>query len=155
MDYTFIEHFYAIIERLRRTMMVQPHSEIMTKQEFVTMQIVGILETHQQKATTAQLSKELAVSKSAVSQTINSLERKGYICRRLETDDRRQPSVHLTQLGQQAHAQEKKFIYQQLFSVFEKMGEEKSQQFLSLLQDFTSLSEESFLEGKNAQAMKA
>lgn len=153
MDCTFIDHFYTIIERLRRTMMTQPHSENMTKQEFFTMQVIGWLEEHHKKATTARLSQELTVSKSAVSQTVNSLESKGFVRRKLEATDRRQPSVHLTDQGQQALLQEKDTLYHQLFSIFGQMGEEKSRLFLDLLQDFTLLSEQFFQEEKKSQAL--
>lgn len=141
MDYAFIDKFYAIAERFRKLLSHQTLRHSMTKPEFFTMQMIRSLEIQGEKVNTARLSEELTVSKSAISQMVNSLENKSFVIRKLEAEDRRQPSIHLTDRGRHILTQEEITIYGNLCKVLENFGEERCTLLLDMLEDFAVLYE--------------
>ena len=149
MDYAFIDKFYTISERMRRIMAQRVHIHSITKQEFFMMQMIRWLEQEGKKVNTVRLSEALSVSKSAVSQMVNSLEDKCFVKRQLEAEDRRQPSIHLTERGCSMLTQEEASVYNGFFCIFDQLGEEKSNLFLSLLEDFAMLCEACPSDGEN------
>lgn len=58
-----------------------------------------ILESIQQGANLTEIREKLAVTKAAISQSLSSLEKKGYILRETDTANRRQVIVRLTSEG--------------------------------------------------------
>ena len=106
------------------------------------MQTIAILKEKKQKINTAGLSEALGVSKSAISQTMNSIEEKGYITRTIDCEDRRQPMISLTEAGREALMCGRENIYQNCMVCLDRFGKEKTEQFLTLLEELTSICEE-------------
>ena len=143
MNYSFADRFYTIGDRLHRLMSIHSPRLPISRPEFFTMKAIVYLGKNHQKINTARLSDLLGVSKSAISQTINSMETKGYVRRILSTEDRRQPSVMLTESGLKMLESVKTDIYRKCALCFENFGEEKTTHFLQLLEELTAICEES------------
>lgn len=82
--------------------------------------------------------------KSQMNRTLNSMEEKGFISRERSRTDKRLVYVHLnrehTKLYEQQHSQ----ILNKLDTLIERIGEEKTQQTISLLEEIATISKEVF-----------
>jgi len=80
------------------------------------------------------ISEVMQVSRPAITATLNSLERQGYLCRILSPVDRRRFTVELTPLGQKlAQAAAREFC-QTTQRIMTALGEEDSEKFQELLE---------------------
>ena len=92
-------------------------------------------------ATTAELQKKLFVSKPAVSQMYKSLEKKGYIYRETDKNDRRKVVVTLTPKGHEILQQVKEYFDDRLAEIITQFGEENTIQLIELFNRFADISE--------------
>jgi DNA-binding MarR family transcriptional regulator len=80
---------------------------------------------------------DLCISKSAVSQSLGVLEKKGLINREIDRDDRRKVLVTLTDQGEIVLHQAEKQANQMFESIVSRMGENKVRKLLDLFALFT------------------
>lgn len=87
----------------------------------------------------SKISDKSRLSRPAITQTLNSLEKKGYIKRVLEENDRRKFKVSITEEGIQIlnEAFEDKFT--QLMEIANKLGEEKIKQLLDIFKEIVEI----------------
>ncbi len=83
-----------------------------------------------------EIQEELQVTKSAVSQMIDSLVEKGYVNRTPDASDRRRLCVTLTPSGEQILARMSRTMNALADGVAKKMGEEKISQMFDLMNEF-------------------
>jgi len=81
----------------------------------------------------SSIQENLHISKPAVSQTLNSLEQKGFIHRTIDPNDRRKITVTLTCEGQTALNDAKMCFDKGLDSVLEQFGEENAKSLVELI----------------------
>lgn len=93
-------------------------------------------------AAVSDIQQDLFVSKSAVSQTLNNLEKKGYIIRTIDTDDRRKITVTLTPEGKKVLAEAQCGYDESIDQVLEQFGEENVKLFLELVNQLINIFEE-------------
>ena len=75
----------------------------------------------------------LSVSKAAVSQMLNSLEKRGYLTRETDTNNRRNIIVVLTKEGRAIFEKKNEEFYQRFGSVIDRVGEENIAQFVEMI----------------------
>jgi DNA-binding MarR family transcriptional regulator len=75
---------------------------------------------------------DLSVSKSAVSQSLGVLEKKGLIHREMDKDDRRKILVTLTHQGETTLGQAEKQTHQMFESIVSRVGEKKVRELIDL-----------------------
>ncbi|MFR3030778.1 MAG: MarR family winged helix-turn-helix transcriptional regulator [Blautia sp.] len=80
----------------------------------------------------AEVQQVLHISRPAVSQTLNSLEKKGYIVRSIDSGDRRKILVTVTMDGKEELEDILKSQNAALERVYEQLGEERIQEFIQL-----------------------
>ena len=90
---------------------------------------------------TAELQKKLFISKPAVSQMYKSLEKKGYIYRETDKNDRRKVVVTLTPKGHEILQQVKEYFDDRLAEIITEFGEENTIQLIELFNRFADISE--------------
>jgi len=83
-----------------------------------------------------EIQEELQITKSAVSQMLDTLVEKGYVERTLDTNDRRRMCVTITPIGKQALTRMRDHANLLAEAVILKMGESKVQQMFDLLDEF-------------------
>ena len=82
-----------------------------------------------------KIQERLCISKPAVSYILNSLEKKNYITREIDSRDRRKVSISVTSEGKSA-AEQTMEKYEELWSeILERFGEKNMQQLIRLLQE--------------------
>lgn len=92
-------------------------------------------------ATVADLQKKLFVSKPAVSQMYKSLEKKGYIQRETDKNDRRKVIVTMTPKGHEVLQSVKEYFDDRLSQIIEQFGEENTAALIDLFQRFADIAE--------------
>ncbi|WP_320128358.1 MarR family transcriptional regulator [uncultured Sphaerochaeta sp.] len=81
-------------------------------------------------------------TKPAVSQMLNSLEKKGYIGREIDKNDRRKIVVTLTEEGKDILKKAKCFFNDRMDFTIARFGEANTRQLISLVSLLTDISEE-------------
>ena len=84
----------------------------------------------------------LAVSKAAVSQMLGSLEKRGFIRRDTDRDNRRKIIITVTKKGKSAIDKGQKRMDDLTSRIIEQFGEKDAQQFVRLLKRFAEAVEE-------------
>ena len=75
----------------------------------------------------------LSVSKAAVSQMLNSLEKRGYILREIDPNNRRNIIVSLTEEGKTAFEKKNQEFYNRFEMVIRGIGEKDVSQFIAMI----------------------
>jgi DNA-binding MarR family transcriptional regulator len=81
-------------------------------------------------------------TKPAVSQMLNSLEKKGYIHRDIDKKDRRKIVVTLTEKGEVVLKQGKQYFNYRLEETISRFGEDNTRQLISLVNLLTDITED-------------
>lgn len=81
----------------------------------------------------SMLSNHCGISRSAITQTLNSLEKKGFVKRILDDNDRRRFKVEITKKGMDIEREAYKNTKNNLNKIISNLGEEKAKELISLL----------------------
>ena len=92
----------------------------------------------------SEISSELGVSTARIAATLNSLETKGLITRRIDEQDRRRILVELTALGKEKESNHAKRIMGVMVHMLEDLGEHDAVEFLRILKKLSSRAPEDF-----------
>ena len=105
-----------------------------TMSEFILMREVAenTKESYNPMALT-EVREYLSVSKAAVSQMLNSLEKRGYILREIDPNNRRNIIVILTEEGKTAFEKKNQEFYDRFEMVIRGIGEKDVSQFIAMI----------------------
>lgn len=93
-------------------------------------------------ASVSEIHQTLHISKAAVSQTLNALEKKGYITRKIDLSDRRKIKVTVTASGV-SELEKAKGLYDELLDeVLNQFGVENTQTLIELVEKLIAIFEE-------------
>jgi len=81
----------------------------------------------------------LYISKAGVSKMLGVLEKKGYIARDVDKNNRRTLIITLTQDGKKILNELEKSADEQLIEIIDRLGEEKTEQFIELVNKFVDI----------------
>ena len=90
----------------------------------------------------SEIHQDLHISKPAVSQALNSLEKRGYIVRTIDPDDRRKITVRVTGAGEAELEAARTFYDRTLTEVLNRFGAENTETLLTLLDRLMNILEE-------------
>jgi DNA-binding MarR family transcriptional regulator len=82
------------------------------------------------------------ITKAAISQIFTSLEKRGYVIRETDRSNRRRITVELTTEGEKVLAEAQKQSDLMLEQILTRLGEEKSWQIISLLNELSDITDE-------------
>jgi DNA-binding MarR family transcriptional regulator len=94
------------------------------------------------KTTHHAMHEALAVSKAAVSQMLGSLEKRGYIQREIDRDNRRKIIITLTEQGETAVDDAEKKMDVLMSRIITRFGEKDTRNFTRLLDRFSEVVDE-------------
>lgn len=98
--------------------------------------ILKILIENGGKYGSGDLAKEMGVSTARVATAINSLEKKGYVCRQSDENDARKVTILITEQGIDAIEQRKKSIETMIAPMLDNLSDEESNELFELLKKF-------------------
>jgi DNA-binding MarR family transcriptional regulator len=96
----------------------------------------------EKNASASDLQNNLYMTKPAVSQILNSLEKKGYISREIDRNDRRRIAVSLTEEGLCTLKDAREQTDRMFDAILSRLGEENIRQLIDLLTRMAEISEE-------------
>jgi DNA-binding MarR family transcriptional regulator len=130
------ERFFSVIGEMRRYLMhAKPFSGI-THSEMTILHMIDMRERKGERASTTWLSERLHLSKSSISQTLNSMEAKGWIRRSIDPSNRRKTSIDTTEEGRRMMQEVYNEVVENIGRVLERMGQENAERFLDLIEMF-------------------
>ena len=105
-----------------------------TMSEFILMREVAknTKESYNPMALT-EVREYLSVSKAAVSQMINSLEKRGYLTREVDVNNRRNIIVVLTEVGQEVYQKKNQEFFDRFEKVIQGIGETNISHFIAMI----------------------
>jgi DNA-binding MarR family transcriptional regulator len=98
----------------------------------------------------SEISNELGISTARIAATLNSLEAKGLLTRRIDELDRRRILVELTPLGREQTSNHEKHITGVVVHMLEDLGEHDAVEFLRILKKLSSRVPEDFFPPEDA-----
>ena len=98
-----------------------------------------------------EVSKNLKINKSAISQMLSNLEKKGLITRSINKDDRRRLDIEITPNGNDIINRVNDIHEVIITSTFNKLGVDKTKQLAALLNEFSEDLKDSTSEYINSQ----
>ncbi len=120
----------------------------LTKSELMMIITIGKYMDRPYGVKSSELSRELKVSTAAISKMLRVLEKKGLIERNSDQNDRRVVYVRLTYSGDDAFLEAMGEREDLLEKVFQRMGKENVENFLSMWTSFNHLMEEEYKKKK-------
>ena len=123
-------------------MIFPPGLDIHMGELFVMRNVDGNMPCPEHNSPVSDMPKHLMISKPAMSQLLNGLEKKGYIVREIDKADRRKIEVKLTPKGQETLVSTKDYADKMFDTVIARFGEENALQLLELFTRLTDISEE-------------
>lgn len=131
------------ILRFRKVGMTLPQASDLNMTELVVMRGLEKNCPHSDSNTgVTEVQKQLHITKSAISQMMTSLEKKGYIERMIDPEDRRKRIVTLTVSGKDVLNKTKETTNHNLNEIFSSLGDENIKQFINLLNQVSDISED-------------
>ncbi|HHY20450.1 MAG TPA: MarR family transcriptional regulator [Bacilli bacterium] len=98
-------------------------------------------------ASVADIHSRLFITKPAVSQMYNSLEKKGYIKREIDSNDRRKFVVTLTPQGHEVLQRMQEYFNKMLGEMISRFGENNTIELIELFNRFADISDQLNSEG--------
>lgn len=90
----------------------------------------------------SELQSMLNITKPAISQMYSSLEKKGYINREIDTNDRRKINVTLTKEGRESLVKTRQYTSNMFDEIIKNFGEDETYELIGLFNRFSDVSEE-------------
>lgn len=136
LDQLLTERFFTAIGEMRRYLMQSKPFLGITHSEMTILHMIDICDRRGARASTTWLSSRLGLTKSTVSQTLNSMEEKGWIRRGIDPDNRRQTLIDLTEAGKEKMEE----VFQEgkvrIGKILETMGREDAERFIEMTEKF-------------------
>ena len=117
-----------------------PHEDISQTQRG-EMAVLRLLATQRRQMLAGEISRSLSMTTSRIAAVLNSLEKKGLIERSADTADRRRVLVAMTKSGAALCAHRKACARRRLAAIFERLGQEDTDQFIRLIRRIAQISE--------------
>ena len=141
MDYTALaQECMEVLFQMRNRKNSKKISDSMRGEHFV----LAYLAKHGGSAITSEISNEMGISSARIAATLNTLEAKGLVTRRIDERDRRRILVELTEAGRQREAVHAKHMLDVMVQMLKDLGEEDAKEFLRILKKLSSRVPEDF-----------
>lgn len=111
--------------------------------EFIVLKHIShAMECHPEGVTVSELARNLKNAPSTTSRFLNNLEEKGWIVRKMNTEDRRNVQVVLTEEGKLIKEKIDIVMDEFMSTVVNRLGDEKAETLIELIQEVTNIMED-------------
>ena len=143
MDRELKEEYIHALFRFKRMGMNMPQLSDVSMAEIVIMKdIAKTSDCPHHNMSVQDMQSKLHITKSAISQMMSSLEKKGYIEREIDKSDRRKILSTLTPTGENVLKGAKKHADQRLETIISRFGKENTKQLIVLLNKLSDIAED-------------
>lgn len=142
MDYTTLAHeFMKNMGQLRKRNAQKQLSDSMHGEAFVLFYISH----HEGNVIPSEISNEMGISSARVAATLNSLESKGMIIRKIDVSDRRRILVELTPAGKEQVDKHFQMIMNITMNMLTFLGEHDAKEYVRIIGRLAEKSPEDFV----------
>lgn len=142
MDPWIKERLVTATLRFRKTdMCLLPQGSIQHRELVVMGSICANASCTPCNLNAGDICEKLCITKPAISQSLNALEKKGYITRTIDKTDRRKISVSATPSGLAVLQETWRYYDDAVETLVNRFGPEKTKTLVELLDEFTDLCE--------------
>lgn len=142
MDYTHLaQEFMGIMHQLRKRGPQKQISDSMHGETFVLLYI----NRHEGNVIPSEISNELGISTARVAATLNSLESKGLITRRIDVDDRRRILVEVTPAGKEQVEEHFRMVLKTTENMLRYLGDDDAREYVRIMKRLSEKSPEDFM----------
>ena len=139
MDYTNLaREFMEIMNQMRKCNIHKPISDSMHGEIFVRLYI----SKHEYNVIPSEISNEVGISTARVAATLNSLEKKGMITRKIDVNDRRRILVEMTPSGREQIENHFKMIMKITTNMLSYLGENDAKEYVRIMRRLAERSPE-------------
>jgi len=139
MDYTNLaREFMEIMNQMRKCNIHKPISDSMHGEIFVLLYI----SKHEYNVIPSEISNEVGISTARVAATLNSLEKKGMITRKIDVNDRRRILVEMTPSGREQIENHFKMIMKITTNMLSYLGENDAKEYVRIMRRLAERSPE-------------
>jgi len=142
MDPSLIRDFSRMAFRLQKIKLYSLVPNLHGREAYTLLKIGSYLEDANQNCFYEEMQEQLAVTKSAVSQMVSSLEDKGYVMRKIDPVDRRKFVLSVTEKGQGLVDETRDVLNTVIKESITKFGEDNTREFIRLFNLFADTLEE-------------
>lgn len=144
--YTAQKDFVTLMDKFKKLRSIE--KIIDSELSFAEMVVLDNIIQIKEDVTISRLAEELKVTKAASSKIITSLEKKGFVLRKIDSNDKRFSFIYLTPKGEAVV--NKTYCSMENISkrIAEKMGEEDMSKLVSLMNKLYIILEEGKKEGE-------
>ncbi len=142
MDYAGLAHeFMEIMFRMRKRSPEKRISESMHGEIFV----LNYIHQHEDNVIPSEISNEIGISTARVAATLNSLEGKGWISRKIDVNDRRRILVEITPAGKEQVEKHFQMIMKTMTNMLQYLGEHDAKEYVRITGRLAERNPEDFL----------
>lgn len=142
MDYEKLAHEYMeVMHQMRRRKTQKQLNDSMHGENFVLF----FIHKHEGNVIPSDLSNEMGITSARIAATLNSLEGKGFITRRIDIEDRRRILVDLTDAGREQVQNQYQMIMKAITNMLQFIGEDDAKEFLRILKKLADKVPEDFM----------
>lgn len=130
---TKIHDFWQVLKKVYKSEVMQQFNLYAHGEMVILLHLLH----HQGELTLpSEMSKATEISPARVAAILKSLEKKGYVRRKMNLEDRRQIFVEITKEGEEKAQLEKKRAFGRLGRIFEAMGTNEVEKLIDSMQNF-------------------
>jgi DNA-binding MarR family transcriptional regulator len=142
MDYTSLaQEFMGIMHQMRKRGPQKQISESMHGETFVLFYI----SKHEGNVIPSEISNEIGISTARVAATLNSLESKGLITRKIDVSDRRRILVEMTPAGKEQVEKHFQMIMNTTTNMLRYLGEQDAKEYVRIMKRLSERNPEDFM----------
>lgn len=142
MDYADLaKEFMEIMHHMHMRKTQKQFSESMHGEIFV----LNYIHRNEGNVIPSEISNEIGISTARVAATLNSLENKGWITRKIDVNDRRRILVDITPEGKEQVEQHFQIIMNTTTKMLEYLGEDDAKEYIRIMRKLAERSPEDFL----------
>jgi Transcriptional regulators len=133
--------FMETMHQMRKRKTQKQLNDSMKGESFVLLYI----SRHEGNVIPSDISNEMGISSARIAATLNSLEGKGLIVRRIDEQDRRRILIDLTEAGRNHVQDHHKMIMGITTNMFRYLGEEDAKEFIRIMKRLADKGPEDFV----------
>lgn len=142
MDYDRLAHeFMETMHQMHKRKTQKHLNDSMQGENFVLFYI----SKHEGNVIPSDISNEMGITSARIAATLNSLEGKGLIVRRIDAEDRRRILIELTDLGKEQVQKHHQMTMNMTTNILKYLGEEDAVQFVRIMKKLSLKDPEDFI----------
>ncbi|HEX3078603.1 MAG TPA: MarR family transcriptional regulator [Lachnospiraceae bacterium] len=142
MDYEGLAREYMEVMYQMRKRSAQKHiNDSMHGENFV----LHYISMHEGNVVPSDISNEMGITSARIAATLNSLEGKGFISRRIDAQDRRRILIDLTDAGKEQAKKQYHMIKNITTNMLQYLGDDDAKEFIRIMRKLADKSPEDFM----------